>query len=81
VDISVPTEFRVADPPSDRPLADAFARVDGKLVRVMLFQAGGLLSLLESYPLDDFENNTFGLPATNTLERAVWNATRKGEND
>lgn len=79
VDISVPTEFRIENPPLDRPLVDAFARVDGKLVGVMLFQTGGLLSLLEIYPLDDFENSAFGLPAAATLEPAVWNAIPKDE--
>lgn len=75
VDLSVPTQFRVADPPPNRPLADAFGRVDGKLVGVMLFHAGGLLCLLETYPLDDFEDSAFDLPAATTLELARWNTT------
>ena len=73
VDLSVPTQFRVADPPSDRPLADAFGRVDGKAVGVMLFHAGGLLCLLETYPLDDFADSAFDLPAPTTIEPAHWN--------
>ena len=77
VDLAVPTQFRVADPPSERPLADAFGRVDGKLVGVMLFQAAGLLCLLETYALDDFEDNTFGLPDSTTLEACHWNETPK----
>lgn len=73
VDLTVPIEFRVADPPSERPLADAFGRVDGKLVGIMLFQTGGLLCLLETYPLDDFEEKAFGLPVATTLETCHWN--------
>jgi hypothetical protein len=75
VDLTVPTEFRIADPPMDRPLADAFGRVDGKLVGVMLFEAGGLLCSLEIYALDDFEDNAFSLPDVTTLEHVQWNAT------
>ena len=75
VDVSVPAQFRVADPPSGRPLADAFGRVDGKLVGVMLFHTDGLLCLLETYALDDFEDSVFELPAATTLEPARWNAT------
>ena len=81
VDLTVPTQFRVADPPSERPLADAFGRVDGKLVGIMLFQNGGLLSLLETYPLDDFENEPFGLPAATTLEPVRWNAGRNEQTE
>jgi len=81
VDLTVPTQFRIADPPPERPLADAFGRVDGKLVGVMLFQAGGLLCLLETYPLDDFENNPFGLPEATTLEACHWNETPKEQTE
>ena len=72
VDLTVPTEFRVANPPSDRPLADAFGRVDGKLVGVMLFEESGLLCLLEVYALDKFECNEFSMPTAVSLEPAVW---------
>jgi hypothetical protein len=72
VDLTVPAEFRVADPPQNRPLADATGRVDGKLVGVMLFQSGGLLSLLEVYRLEDVSDDPFGLPAVETIERMVW---------
>ena len=75
VDLRVPAQFRVAHPPSGRPLADAFGCVDGKLVGVMLFHTDGLLCLLETYPLDDFEDSAFDLPAPMTLEPARWNAT------
>jgi len=40
VDLTVPAELRVADPPLNCPLADAFGCVDRKHVGVMLFQAG-----------------------------------------
>ena len=75
VDLSVPTQFRVADPPSDRPLADAFGRVDGKAVGVMLFHAGGLLCLLETYPLDDFEDSALDMPAQVPWNLPSWNTT------
>lgn len=72
VDLTVPQEFRVADPPPNRPLADAVGRVNGNLVGVMLFQSGGLLSLLEVYRLEDVSDDPFGLPAVGTIERMVW---------
>lgn len=72
IDLAVPHEFRVADPPEDRPLADATGRVDGKLVGVMLFQSRGLLSVLETYRLEDFSDDPFGLPPVDTIERLVW---------
>jgi hypothetical protein len=80
VDLTVPAELRVADPPVNRPLADAFGRVDGKQVGVMLFQADGLLCLLEIYALDDFEDNAFGLPAATTLQPALWDGTTRDQN-
>lgn len=79
VDLTVPPEFRVASPPQDRPLADAFGRVGGKLVGVMLFQSGGLLSLLEVYRLEDSSEEPFGLPAVETIEPAVWSNERSTE--
>lgn len=72
VDLTVPLEFRVTDPPPNRPLADAIGRVNGKLVGVMLFQGGGLLSLLEVYRLEDVSDDPFGLPVVGTIERMVW---------
>jgi hypothetical protein len=72
VDLTVPPELRVADPPPGRPLADATGRVNGKLVGVMLFQSGGLLSLLETYRLEDFSDDPFGLPSIDSIERLVW---------
>lgn len=75
VDLSVPKQFRVADPPLNRPLADSFGRVDGRLVGVMLFQADGLLCSLETYAIDDFEDRAFGLPALTTLEPVHLNAS------
>ena len=72
IDLTVPQEFRVPNPPEDRPLADATGRVSGKLVGVMLFQSLGLLSLLETYRLEDFSDDPFGLPPVDTIERVVW---------
>jgi len=72
VDLTVPPELRVADPPPGRPLADATGRVDGKIVGVMLFQSEGLLSLLETYRLEDFSDAPFGLPSIDSIERLVW---------
>ena len=63
IDLTVPSEFRVIGPSFDNPLADAFGRVDGKLVGVMLFQSDGLLSLLETYRLENVRDDPFGLPA------------------
>jgi len=68
----VPAGFRVADPPPNRPLADAFGRVDGKLVGAMLLQADGLLSGLEVYRLEGADGDPFGLPAVETIEPAIW---------
>lgn len=72
VDLAVPNEFRVPNPPPGRPLADATGRVGGKLVGVMLFQNGGLLSLLETYRLEDLSDDPFGLPPISTIERLAW---------
>jgi hypothetical protein len=72
IDLIVPPEHRVIDPPQDRPLADAFGRVDGNLVGVMLFQNDGLLSCLEVYKLEDSSDDPFGLPGVETIEPAVW---------
>jgi len=72
VDLAVPPEFRVTNPPQGQPLADAMGRVGGKLVGVMLFQSGGLLSLLETYRLEDSSDDPFGLPPISTIERLVW---------
>lgn len=72
VDLAVPSEFRVSNPPQCQPLADATGRVDGKVVGVMLFQSGGLLSLLETYRLEDISDDPFGLPPISTIERLVW---------
>jgi hypothetical protein len=72
VDLTVPPEFRVASPCPDRPLADATGRVNGKIVGIMLFQSGGLLCLLETYRLEDFSDDPFGLPAIETLQPIVW---------
>ena len=71
VDLTVPPEFRVMNPPPDRPLADATGRVANKLVGLMLFQNGGLLSLLETYRLEDVSDDPFGLPPIDTIERLV----------
>lgn len=67
VELTVPPEFRVANSCPERPLADAFGRVNGKLVGIMLFQNNGLLCLLETYRLEDFSDGPFGLPAIDTL--------------
>jgi hypothetical protein len=72
VDLTVPLEFRVVDPPPDRPLADATGSVNGKSVGIMLFQSEGLLGCLEVYPLEDFSNDPFGLPQVDSIERIVW---------
>lgn len=72
VDLEVPPEFRVIDPPPNRPLADATGRVNGKLVGVMLFQSGGLLSLFEGYRLEDISDDPFGLPAVDSIEQLIW---------
>jgi hypothetical protein len=72
VDLTVPSEFRVASPCQERPLADAFGRVNGKLVGIMLFQTDGLLCLLETYRLEDFSDDPFGLPAIDTIQPCVW---------
>lgn len=77
VDLEVPPEFRVPNPPQGQPLADATGRVNGKVVGVMLFQSGGLLSLLESYRLEDISDDPFGLPSINTIERLVWSDESK----
>lgn len=80
VDLNVPPEFRVLNPPTDRPLADAMGRVGGKLVGVMLFQNGGLLSLLETYRLEDVSDDPFGLPSVDSIERLVWSdKSQEGE--
>jgi len=73
VDLSVPPEMRVQNPPPERPLADATGRVNEKLVGVMLFQENGLLSLLEGYRLEDVSDDPFRLPAVETVERLQWN--------
>ncbi|MFZ0747679.1 MAG: hypothetical protein WAM85_24960 [Terracidiphilus sp.] len=39
---------------------------------MMLFQSGGLLSLLEVYRLEDVSDDPFGLPVVETIERMVW---------
>jgi hypothetical protein len=44
----------------------------------MLFQSGGLLSLLESYRLEDISDDPFGLPPISTIERLVW-SDKQGE--
>lgn len=72
IDLTVSPEFRVPDPPQNRPLADGVGRVNGKLVGVMLFQSGGLLDLLEVYRLEDDSDDPFGLPGVETIERMVW---------
>lgn len=71
IDLTVAPEFRVLNPPQDRPLADATGRVAGKLVGVMLFQSRGLLSLLETYRLEDDSDAPFDLPPISTIERLV----------
>jgi len=72
VDLTVPPEFRVTSPCPERPLADAMGRVNGKVVGIMLFHNGGLLCLLETYRLEDFSEDPFGLPAIDTLEPCSW---------
>lgn len=62
----------MAAEPCDNPVADAFGRVDGKLVGVMLLQKDGLLTCLEVYDLDVIDQ-PYGLPDISTLEPAVWN--------
>lgn len=72
VDLVVPPEYRIPSPPENRPLADATGWVNGKLVGVMIFQSGGLLSLLEAYRLEDISDDPFGLPPISTIERFIW---------
>ncbi len=56
-----------------RMIADYLGKVDGKLVGLILWNAGGQLSELEVYDLEGVDR-TFGLPAIETLEKAVWEA-------
>jgi hypothetical protein len=72
IDLTVPPEFRVENPCPHRPLADAFGRVNGKLVGIMLFHSGGLLCLLETYRLEDPSDDPFDLPAIDTIQPCVW---------
>jgi hypothetical protein len=74
VDLTVPPEFRVENPRQDRPLADAFGLVNGKLIGVMLFQNGGLLCLLETYKLEDCSDDPFDLPAIDTIQPCIWSS-------
>ena len=60
--------------PRDTPVADAFGKVGGKLVGVMLLQQDGLLTCLEVYDLDEIAH-PYGLPDVSTLEPAKWNQT------
>jgi hypothetical protein len=69
VDLRVPAEFRVRNPPKDRLIADARGRTDGKVMGAMIFQDDGLLSLFEVYRLEDFSDSPFSLPAVETIER------------
>jgi hypothetical protein len=70
--LAVPPDLRVSEPPTDRLLADATGRVDGKMVGAMIFQKGGLLTVLEIYRIEDVSDNAFGLPPIETIERLVW---------
>lgn len=72
IDLTVPLEFRVDQPPVDRLIVDATGGVNGKVVGVMIFQSQGLLSLLEVYRLEDFSDDPFGLPSPETIEPLVW---------
>jgi hypothetical protein len=72
VDLTVPPELRISDPPAERPIADATGRVDGKLAGVMIFQTQGLLTCLEIYRLEDVSDDPFGLPPVETIERLEW---------
>lgn len=72
VDLTVPPELRISSPCTDRPLADAMGRINGKLVGIMLFQSGGLLCLLETYRLEDSSDDPFGLPAIDTIQPCAW---------
>jgi hypothetical protein len=72
VDLAVPPDLRVSNPPTERLIADAAGRVDGKLVGAMVFQNGGLLTLLEIYRLEDASDDPFDLPPVETIERLVW---------
>jgi hypothetical protein len=72
VDLAVPPDMRVSDPPKNRLIADATGRVDGKMVGAMIFQNDGLLTLLEIYRLEDISENAFGLPPVETIEKLVW---------
>jgi hypothetical protein len=46
----------------------------------MLFQNGGLLSLLETYRLEDVSDDPFGLPSVDSIERLVWSdKSQEGE--
>jgi hypothetical protein len=72
VDLAVPPDLHVPNAPAKRLIADATGRVDGKLVGAMIFQDGGLLTLLEIYRIEDVSENAFGLPSVETIERLVW---------
>jgi hypothetical protein len=76
VDLSVPPALRVQNPPTDRLIADATGRADGKVVGAMIFQDGGLLSLLEVYRQEDMSDSPFGLPAVESIERIDWSDIR-----
>jgi hypothetical protein len=69
VDLAVPSDFRVSDPPTKRKIADATGRVDGKLIGAMIFQDEGLLTLFEIYRIEDASDSAFGLPPIETIEK------------
>lgn len=72
IDLTVPTEFRTANPPKERILVDATGRADGKLMGILVFQADGLLTLLEGYRLESVGDEPFNFPPLETVERTEW---------
>jgi hypothetical protein len=72
IDLNVPREFRILNPPAQRLIADAFGHVGNKVVGVMILQDDGLLSLFEAYRLENVDDDQFGFPAIETVSKAEW---------
>ena len=48
------------------------------MVGAMIFQADGLLTLLEVYRLEDSTDAPFGLPAIESIQRMDWSGMQSG---
>jgi hypothetical protein len=72
VDLAVPPDLDISNPPGERLIAEATGRVDGKLVGAMIFQNKGLLTRLEIYRLEDVTDHPFELPPIESIEPLVW---------